>query len=164
MVQGSHSNNGHILFNTSCVATDWQTLFLFLKFYWSMVDLHCTAKWFSYTYICIFFHICFHYGLSWDIEYSALCCIVVPYYLSILCLIVFIYSSQTSNSSFPLPSPPWQPQVLRTLGDLTFTHLFEDTVSNLLMQKLRPTACVILVKAHNCKVLVLLKGKIKVYI
>ena len=43
------------------------------KFYWSIVDLHCcvdfcySEKWLSYTYIL------FHYGLSWDIEYSSLC-------------------------------------------------------------------------------------------
>ena len=32
-----------------------------------------------YMYIHILFHIIFFYGLSQDIEYSSLCCIVGPY-------------------------------------------------------------------------------------
>ena len=61
----------------------WRPVFLFVclffnLFYWSIVDLQCvnfwcTAKWFSYTYICFLFHILFHYGLLQDIEYSSLC-------------------------------------------------------------------------------------------
>lgn len=46
-----------------------------------VVDSQCcanfcyTAKWLSYTYICIF-HILFYYCLSQDIEYSSQCCTV----------------------------------------------------------------------------------------
>ena len=48
-------------------------------------------------YICIYipFHILFHFGLSWDIEYSSLCYTVGPCCLSILymyvCVCVYIY-------------------------------------------------------------------------
>ena len=70
--------------------------FLKILFYWSIVDVQCcvhfccTAKWFSYTYIYILFHIPFHYGLSQDIEYSSLCSTVGPCCLSILYIIVCI--------------------------------------------------------------------------
>ena len=40
--------------------------------------------------VCIIFHILFSYGLSQDIEYSSLCCIVRLCCLSILCVIVCI--------------------------------------------------------------------------
>ena len=41
----------------------------------------CIAKWFSYTYVDILFHILFHYGLSQDIEYSSLIWLVWGPYL-----------------------------------------------------------------------------------
>ena len=38
-----------------------------------------------YIYTCILFNILFHYGLPWDIEYSALCdaadLVVYPFYV-----------------------------------------------------------------------------------
>ena len=65
----------------------------FSVFNWSIVDLvccvsfRCTAKWFSYTYIYIyFFQILFPYRLLQNIEYSSLC--YTPYWLSVL----YIYS------------------------------------------------------------------------
>ena len=72
----------------------YKSIFLNL-FYSSIVDLqccvnfYCTAKWFSYIYTHLL-HILFHYGLSQDIEYSSLCCIVGPCCLSILYIIVCI--------------------------------------------------------------------------
>ena len=51
-----------------------RTFFFKFIFYWSTVELQCcvnyccTAKWLSYTYIYVIFHILFHYGLSQDIE------------------------------------------------------------------------------------------------
>ena len=62
----------------------------FKNFYWSVIDLqycvdfYCTLKWLSYTYKYILSHILFHYVLSWDTEYSFLCCIVGLCCLSIL--------------------------------------------------------------------------------
>ena len=47
-----------------------------------------------YIYVCVyiytFFHVLFHYGLSRYTEYSSLCCLVRPCYLSILYIIVCI--------------------------------------------------------------------------
>ena len=41
--------------------------------------------------VCVLFQILFHYKLLQDTEYSSLCYIVGPYYLSVLCLVGFIY-------------------------------------------------------------------------
>ena len=63
---------------------------------WSLIYLHCcisfwcTANWFSYTYVNIFFHILFHYGLLQDIEYSSLCQTVETCYLSILYIVCYL--------------------------------------------------------------------------
>ena len=58
---------------------------------WNAADLQCcvnfcyTARWLSYTYIYILcFCILFHYGLSYNIEYTSLCSTVGPCCLSIL--------------------------------------------------------------------------------
>ena len=48
------------------------------------VNFCCTAKWFSYTWIYILFHIPFCYGLSQDMKYSFLCSAVGPCSLSVL--------------------------------------------------------------------------------
>ena len=61
----------------------------FFFFFWSVVDLQCcvrfwcTAKWFSYTYIVLFYCRLFQ-----DIEYSHQCYVVEP-----CCFIYFVYSS-----------------------------------------------------------------------
>ena len=52
-------------------------------------------------YIYTFFHILFHDGLSQDIEYNSLCSTVGPCGLSILCIRVCIFSSQTPSPSLP---------------------------------------------------------------
>ena len=72
------------------------SFFLFKNlFYWRIVDwkycvnFYCTAKWLSYTFIYIVFHILFNYGLSQDIEYNSLCYTVGPC-LSILYIIACI--------------------------------------------------------------------------
>ena len=69
---------------------DLNATVFFLKIYLSIVDLECCVtfcciKWFSYTYIYIFF-CCnsFHYGLSQDFEYSLLSYTIGPCSLSIL--------------------------------------------------------------------------------
>ena len=61
-----------------------------------------------YTFFLIFFY----YDLSPNIDYSSLCYIVGPCCLSILHIIVYIWSFQTPNSSLP-PHP--SPRTARTL-------------------------------------------------
>ena len=70
---------------------------IYIFFNWSIVDLQCcvsfrcTAKWFSYTYIYIyFFQILLPYKLSQNIERSSLCDTVGPCWLSILYIVVCI--------------------------------------------------------------------------
>ena len=69
------------------------------------INLCCIAKWFSYTYIYIFFHILFHYNLSQDIEDSSLCYRVGPCCLCTLYMIVCICWPQTPRPSIPPPTP-----------------------------------------------------------
>ena len=85
-----------------------------VKIFWSIVYLQCchfccTAKWLPFTYVYIF-HVLFLYGLSQDIEYSALYSTVGPYCFSIWNPLVCTCESQTPNTSIPPASPPWQPQ------------------------------------------------------
>ena len=74
--------------NDSQVHVHWKRLVFFLFFNWSVVDLQCfvsfrcTAKWFSYVYVYVHFHVLFHGGLLQDIEYSSLGSTVGPCYLS----------------------------------------------------------------------------------
>ena len=100
--------NSGILFS---LKKEWNSFF-----YWSIVDLQscvnfcCTAKWFSYIYVYIFY-IPFHYGLSQDIEYS-----FPVIYSRTLLFIHSIYNSlhlliPNSQSIPPRSPPPRQPQV-----------------------------------------------------
>ena len=80
-----------------------------LKKKWSIFDLQycvnfcCIEKWLLYIFFFILCHILFNYGLSQDIEYSALCHTVGPCCLSIL----FVTST---NLKLPIhPSPTLQP-------------------------------------------------------
>ena len=80
------------------------SFFLFTNlFYWRIVDwkycvnFYCTAKWLSYTFIYIVFHILFNYGLSQDIEYNSLCYTV--------CLHLLIPKLSIHPSA--APRPPW---------------------------------------------------------
>ena len=77
-------NTGYILCVVQCI----------FFFNWNIVDLQCcigfrcTAQWFSYTYIYIyFFQILFPYRLLQNIEYSSLCYTVGPCWLSILYIV-----------------------------------------------------------------------------
>ena len=65
-------------------------LIFFLNYSWFTMCFNfcCTANWFRYIYIYIYIIFC--YCLSQVIEYSSLCCIVGPCWLSILCLLVCI--------------------------------------------------------------------------
>ena len=72
--------------------------------HWSIIDLQCCvsfrciAKWFSYTYIPSFSD-SFPYRLLQNTESSSLCYTVGPYWLSILHIVMCIYSSQLPNLS-----------------------------------------------------------------
>ena len=84
------------------------------------VNYCCSAKWLTYTYVCLLFYIPFHCGLSQNIKYSSLC-----YTVGLL----FIHSISKSlhllippSNSYPLPTP----------SPLTTTSLF--SVSLILFQ------------------------------
>ena len=71
--------------------------FCFFEFTLSIVDLQwffsfrCTAEWFSYKYTYIHsLSDSFSYRLLWNIDYSSLCYIVGPYWLSILYTVVCV--------------------------------------------------------------------------
>ena len=70
----------------SSIVRNFLIWFNFWKFYWSIFDLqccvnfYCTAQWLHDTHTHIY--IIFHYGFSWDIEYSSLCYPVGPCCLS----------------------------------------------------------------------------------
>ena len=99
----------------------WQKTFFFcsvlllklIYFYRSIINLQCcvnfrcTAKWFSYTYIYIyFFQILFPYRLLQNIEYSSVCYTIGPCWLSILFIAVCTCQSQAPNLSLLPPTPP----------------------------------------------------------
>ena len=69
-----------------------------------------------YLYICILFHILFHYGLSQGIEYSSLCYTVGPLYL-------FIYLAVLGLSCI------MQDLLLRPLGSLLWRVDFSLVVA-----------------------------------
>ena len=99
-------------------------------FNWSIVDLKCiniccTLKWFSYTYV--YFSYLFHYDLSQDIEYSSLCdtvgylLFISSIYSSVIC------QSQTPQLSLPHPFPPLMTISLFSLWDCSvnkFNYIF----------------------------------------
>ena len=64
-------------------------------------------------YICVIFHILFHYGLSQDIEYSS-CVICNSLHLLI----------PNSQSSLSPPPSPWQPQVCSLCESVCFMDKF----------------------------------------
>ena len=98
--------NGKFLSGTTTAFFLHFIRFLFLFFYWNIVDLQCcvgfryTAKWFSFIYIYIYiyifryiyilFQILFPYRLLQNIEYSYLCYTVGPCWLSISCIVLCI--------------------------------------------------------------------------
>jgi len=93
--------------------------------YWHLVDLQCCvnfcciAKWVHYTYICILFHILFHYGLSQNIEYSSVCYTVGPCYSVYNSLHLRIPNSQSVPPSQPLPT-----EGVRDIFCLISLHIF----------------------------------------
>ena len=99
--------------------------FVYLLCYWSIVDLKCcvnyccTAKWLSYTYIYILFHILFHYDLSEDIEYISKTLLFIHPIYNILPLLI------PNSHSFP----PLDPFPLAT------TSLFSISVSLFLFHR-----------------------------
>ena len=58
----------------------------------------------TYIYVCVLFHILFHYGLSQDIEYSSMCNTVGTSCLSILYMSLHLLIP--SSQFFPSLPPP----------------------------------------------------------
>ena len=116
--------------------------FFFNLFYWSIVDLQCcvnsccTAKWFSYTYIYVPFHILFHYDLSQSIAYSSMCYRVGPCCWSVLYILF-----ASANPKLPLHPSPTHPSPLVTtsLFSLSASQSY-DSVSSSPRSKLCPQA------------------------
>ena len=109
-----------------CVATV-HINFTFKNFYWSIGDLQWCANFLlssivtqSYIYIHSLSSVIFHHDLSQETGCSSLCYAAGPHCLSILTVIICIYSPQTPTPSHSLPSPPCQPQV----GSLCLCHSF----------------------------------------
>ena len=65
----------------------------------------CTAKWFSYPYIYILFHILFRDGLSQDIEYSSLSSKTLLF-IHPICNSLYLLIPYSQSIL-----PPWKPQV-----------------------------------------------------
>ena len=83
-----------------------------------------TAKWFSYTYICIFFFLFFHYSLLPDTEYSSLH-YTVNLCFSILHTVVCILEKAMAPHSSTLDwKIPWmeEPGGLQSMRSLRVGH------------------------------------------
>ena len=91
----------------------------FLNKFFIVVDLQCsvnfcrTAKWPSYTYICIhsFSHIILHHVPSQMTRYSSLCHTAGSHFSCTPNATFCKYQPQTPSPFRFLPLPPWQPQV-----------------------------------------------------
>ena len=86
-------------------------LFFIFHFFLSIVDLRycdnfcCTAEWPSHIYTHTFPFLYYpHYGLSWEIVYSSLCCIVGPHCLFMLK--VSFHLPTPNSQATPLPPSP----------------------------------------------------------
>ena len=108
-------------------------------FSWDIVDLQgcvnfrCTTKWFSSTDIYIyFFQIFSPYRLLQNIEYSSLCCIVGPCWLSILYIVVCILEKAMATHSSTLAwKIPWteEPGRLQSMGLQRVIHDWATSLS-----------------------------------
>ena len=72
------------------------------------MPLIALSYFFTYVYIIIFQTV-FHYGLLQDNEYSSLCYIVGPFWLSILYIVVYIINSKFQIYTSPNPITLWKP-------------------------------------------------------
>ena len=115
-------------------------LFFLINFYWSIlalqccVSFYCTAKWISYTltYIPSLFRFPSHLG-----HHRALSRVPCALQLSILCITVYVYQSQSPNSSYPPPPT------------LVSIHLFSTSVSQFCRQYFLSDARQLTVKGED---------------
>ena len=108
-------------------------------FYWRIVslqccvNLYCTEKWFSNTYIYIYlyilFHILSHHGFSQDTEYISLCYTTAPCCLPILYMIVASAAPKCPVLPSPLPCP-WPTTTLVSLSVRQFQFHKNSFVSH----------------------------------
>ena len=132
---------GFLFFNNFSYLVLWFVLFhslishsskVFFLICWSILDLQCcinfcyTAKWFSYTYIHILFHILFYCGVSQHIEYSFLCYMVGSTLLFIHSMCNSLHLLIPNSQSIPLLPTPAPPYPLPWQSHKSVFYVFES--------------------------------------
>ena len=93
---------------------------------------------YTYTYLCVLFHVLFHYGLSQDVEYGSLCYTVILFCLSILYIKVSILYPKLPVHPSPTHPPSRPPQ---TCSLWLKKNLLDFLKASTIVMLLEPCCC-----------------------